>query len=60
MSFTQLQAILKEGREEAVRQAAEPPVDCPNDGEPLLFDEKRGILWCPFDGWQTSGRPKEA
>lgn len=33
---------------------AQPPVACPNDGEPLRQGppEQPGVLFCPFDGFQ--------
>lgn len=32
----------------------QPPVACPNDGQPLIPGppEQPGILYCTFDGWQ--------
>jgi len=59
MSWAQLQAILKEGREEAERQRTEPPLACPNDGEPLEYHPGKGVLHCRFCGYQTVGRPSE-
>lgn len=33
---------------------SQPPVACPNDGEPLRLGPSTtpGIWYCPFDGWQ--------
>lgn len=45
-------------RDEAVRnrewEAAQVPIACPNDGEPLLRS-KDGTLFCRFDGWKYAG-----
>jgi hypothetical protein len=41
---------LRFNAEEARREAETPPVDCPNDGEPLQL--VRGVWWCRADGWQ--------
>ena len=49
MSWEQLAAIFREQREEYDRARWEPPVACPNDGEPLI--EVDGVLRCKFDGW---------
>ena len=59
MSWSQLQAILRESREEAAQQRQQLPVACPNDGEPLVYNERRRIWACPFDGYQVAGGPKE-
>lgn len=49
-----LQAILDEQRQELIASREDPPVACPNDGEPLqTLDD--GRLWCPFDGWIWDG-----
>ena len=57
MSWAQLQAIAQEAREEALRQQTEPPVACPQDGEPLEYHPGKGVLHCRFCGWQTVGKP---
>ncbi len=49
MSWQQLIAILQEAREIAKDEAAKPPVECPNDGEPLITGPD-GKLFCPWDG----------
>jgi hypothetical protein len=59
MGWEQLIAISKEAREERERERSEPPSACPNDGEPLEYDEKRGVLHCPFDGYTVAGRPRD-
>lgn len=41
---------LRFNADEARREAETPPVDCPNDGEPLQL--VRGVWWCRADGWQ--------
>ena len=51
MSWEQLQAVEEERRLEIEQDLADPPVACPNDGEPLLADPRRGGLRCRFDGW---------
>ncbi len=53
MAWDELAAILEERRKEAA--ASDPPVACPNDGEPLQVAADGG-LFCPFDGWRP-GRP---
>jgi hypothetical protein len=50
MSWEQLQAIEKDRRLELDDELSEPPVACPNDGEPLI-DDPAGGLRCRFDGW---------
>lgn len=48
LATLQQQAQLKEYYD------TQPPVACPNDGEPLREGppEQPGVLYCPFDGWQ--------
>lgn len=44
-------------QEEATARAyyeAQPPMACPNDGEPLLSGPAGG-LFCPYDGWRWQG-----
>lgn len=50
-----LVAILRERVEEYERERRDPPVACPNDGEPL--QAVRGKLHCPFDGWTWPDDP---
>ena len=54
MSWEQLLDIAREAALERERASSEPPVACPNDGEPL---EKGpgGVLHCRFDGWTWGG-----
>lgn len=54
MSWEQLLAIYKQAEEDRLQEMNEPPVACPNDGEPLLTD-RDGILRCRFDGWRWRG-----
>ena len=42
---------IREEQLEAARAESDPPVACPNDGEPLQSGPD-GQLYCPFDGWQ--------
>ena len=51
MSWEQLIDIYREAAELAERERNEPPVACPNCGEPL--EEARGVRHCRFDGFQT-------
>ena len=56
-----LAAIFEEARQiqrEEAEKAAH-PVDCPICGEPLEYNEKRGLLGCPMGHWRQSGRPRE-
>ncbi len=49
----QLLSILGEMRDEHQQEVDRVPDACPNDGEPLQAGpEGRGILYCPYDGWQ--------
>lgn len=45
-----LLAIYQDAAEELAAEKAQPPVACPNDGEPLKTGPHGG-LYCPFDGW---------
>lgn len=49
MSWEQLLDITREARRLAEAEQSQPPVACPNDGEPLAL--VNGVLHCPFDGW---------
>lgn len=44
-------SVLAEARALALADRNTPPAACPNDGEPLR-DAGRGVLFCPYDGWQ--------
>lgn len=55
MSWAQLQAILKEARETAADERRKPPVACPNDGEPLKYHPRKGLLFCPWGDFQVRG-----
>lgn len=57
MSWEQLLNILKENREEARRQDAEPPVACPYDGE--ILDVRDGVRNCPMGNYRWEGGPKQ-
>lgn len=59
MSWEQLGAIVKEGRDEAAKARSEAPIACPRCGEPLQFNARVGVLFCRFDGYQVAGRPRE-
>lgn len=50
MSWEQLVDIYRENYEEDLRSRTEPPVACPNDGQPLQTGPN-GELYCNFDGW---------
>lgn len=54
MSFQQLLGIISEAKEVAKDERNKKPIECPNDGEPL--QEKNGVWFCPFDGYQTRRR----
>lgn len=49
-----LWAIGRDNWEQLQRERREPPVACPNDGEPLE-EGPRGELHCRFDGWIWAG-----
>lgn len=51
MAWEDLIAITREAQDLARVEDA-PPVACPNCGEPL--ESARGVLHCPFDGYQHS------
>lgn len=55
MSWEQLLGIAREASEELCAEQTRPPVDCPNDGEPLTTGPD-GQLFCTFDGWRPDGR----
>lgn len=44
-----LLAIVQEAKDVAAQQRSEPPVACPDDGEPLRTGP-RGELHCPYCG----------
>lgn len=54
MSWQQLLDIYAEAADEARRAQSQPPVACPNDGEPLRSGPD-GSLHCRFDGWVWRG-----
>ncbi len=47
-------ATIQTNAQEQNALANQPPLACPNDGEPLRQGPaaEMGILYCPFDGWQ--------
>ena len=49
-------AILEEARQIQREEAAKTPVACPLCGEPLDYNEKRGLLDCPLGHYRVSGR----
>jgi hypothetical protein len=49
-----LLSIGQENAEYVRAERSEPPLACPNDGEPLR-QGPNGELWCPWDGWQWNG-----
>lgn len=51
MSWESLLSILRDAADDIDGQLAQPPVACPNDGEPLQTGPN-GELFCKFDGWQ--------
>ena len=55
MSFNQLLDLFKRATQEQQELKAQPPVACPNDGEPLETGP-RGELHCRFDGWTWNGQ----
>lgn len=56
MSWQQLIAIREEAKQIATEERQKPPAECPNDGEPLEWSEKRGVWHCKFDGYVTRKR----
>ena len=57
MSLEQLQDIIQQGRADAQREMAEPPVSCPHDGE-LLDVHPNGTRNCPLGNYIWRGEPK--
>lgn len=49
-----LLSTLKEQAAYVEYYRSQPPMACPNDGEPLIAGppSEPGILFCRFDGWQ--------
>ena len=52
MAWEELLSIYREAADEKRAEESQPPVACPNCGEPLLTDPQ-GRLKCKFDGWST-------
>jgi len=52
VSWEQLVSIFAERRETKRLADANPPIACPNDGEPLTSTGEGSGLYCPFDGWR--------
>jgi len=50
-SWNALGPMIAAVRAEADAARRQPPVACPNDGEPLRTGP-HGELYCPFDGWR--------
>jgi hypothetical protein len=51
MSWNQLLSIIKEAAAERDFYATNPPMSCPNDGEPLVAGPA-GVLHCQYDGFE--------
>lgn len=49
-----LKSVMDMNQEYERQERRDPPLACPNDGEPLLRDP-RGRLRCPYDGWIWRG-----
>jgi uncharacterized Zn finger protein (UPF0148 family) len=58
MSWDQLLAVYRERAEIARQAQLLPPIACPNDGTPLIFNSRTGQRGCSFCGWRDlfSGR----
>lgn len=54
MAWWQLDNVLKEQAEYERYYRAQPPVACPNDGEPLTPGpgNEPAVWFCKFDGWR--------
>jgi hypothetical protein len=50
-SWYQLLDIIKEDAQEQAYWESQPPMACPNDGEPLVTGPD-GQLFCKFDGYR--------
>lgn len=59
MSWDSLGQIMRDNYEMAEQKKSQPPVDCPNDGWPLLQGPREGQLHCRFGGevFDSSGKP---
>jgi hypothetical protein len=55
-SWESLVTIFSTAAQEREALDAQPPVACPNDGEPLTSD-RDGRLHCRWDGWEWDGQP---
>lgn len=51
MSWEELLSIQREVAGEFLAEQSRPPVDCPNDGQPLSTGPD-GQLFCTYDGWR--------
>ena len=56
MGWEQLNALLKENREQTQREMPEPPVSCPIDGA-LLDVKPDGARNCPMGNFRWDGGP---
>ncbi len=56
MSWYELLSVYRENADYIREDRTKQPVDCPNDGEPLITDI-HGRLRCRYDGWVWSGTP---
>lgn len=52
MSWQQLIEQARDGRTMLAEDKAKPIVECPYDGEPLKYNEKRHIWFCPLGDYQ--------
>lgn len=48
-----LRAILGEAKQLAEEERNKQPEACPNDGTPLVFNERLSILACPMGDYRT-------
>lgn len=55
MSFQELIAIRDEAKQVRAEDMAAPLVDCSNCGEPLVFNEARGLWACPHGDFLRLG-----
>ena len=53
MSWNQLLSILESSVDDIEEQLREPPIACPEDGEPLRA--ARGVLHCRYCGFTHDG-----
>lgn len=56
MPFSELVAIKENAKRMAEEDQSKPLTVCPYDDEPLQYNEKRGILFCPWGDFQVTQR----